>query len=118
MNSSKPNSFSLLKIDEEAFSLSTLTVALDELFVWEGLDRFDYLKIDAEGVEKQVLVGATKILEKYRPIVQMEITINDVAFGLAEYSIFRAPGSINKICIPNESTKIHLPKKLGWKQIQ
>lgn len=118
MNSSKPNSFSLLKIDEKASSLSTLTVALDELFAWEGLDRFDYLKIDAEGAEKQVLAGATRILEKYRPIVQMEVTISDVTFGLTEYSIFRAPGSINKICIPNESTKIHIPKKLGWKQIQ
>jgi FkbM family methyltransferase len=118
MNSNKPNSFSLVKIDKEASSLSTLTVSLDELFGWEGLERLDYLKIDAEGAEQQILVGATKILEKHRPIIQLEVTINEVLPFLIEYSIFQAPGSPNKIYIPNESTKIHLPKKLGWEQIQ
>jgi FkbM family methyltransferase len=117
MNSNKPNSFSLVKIDNEASSLSTLTVSLDELFGWEGLERLDYLKIDAEGAEEQILIGAAKILAKYRPIIQLEVTINDVLPFLTEYSIFRASGSPNRIYIPNESTKIHLPKKLGWEQI-
>jgi FkbM family methyltransferase len=118
MNSNKPNSFSLVKIDKEASALSTLTVSLDELFGWEGLDRLDYLKIDAEGAEQEILLGATKILEKYRPIIQLEVIINEVLPFLTEYSIFRAPGSPNRIYIPNESPKIDLPKKLDWEQIQ
>lgn len=118
MNSNKPNSFSLVQRDREASSFSTLTVALDDLFMWEGLNRLDYLKIDAEGAEEQVLTGAMETLEKYRPIIQMEVSLNDVAHNLKDYSSFQAPQSPNKICIPNESTKIQLPEKLGWEQVQ
>lgn len=118
MNSNKPNIFSLVQVDEKASSLSTLTVSLDELFQWEALERLDYLKIDAEGAEEQVLAGAAKILEKYRPIIQLEVVANDLVLCLEEYSIFRASRSPNKIYIPNESAKIHLPEQLGWKRIQ
>lgn len=118
MNSGHPNSFSLLKREEEASSLSILTVALDDLFEWERLDRFDFLKIDAEGAEQQVLAGAAKVIEKFRPIIQIEVTVNEVSFSLPNYSVFRAPKSPNKIYIPNESTKIELPKQLGWEQVQ
>lgn len=117
MNSGKPNSFSLIKHDTEATCLSTLTVALDDLFMWEKLDRFDYLKIDAEGAEQQVLAGASKILEKHRPIVQMEVTINEPSLSLSDYSVFRAPGSPNRIYIPIESPKSKVPLQLGWQQL-
>lgn len=117
MNMGQPNSFSLVKRETEAACLSTLTVALDDLFIWEKLDRFDYLKIDAEGAEQQVLAGAAGVLEKYRPIVQMEVNINEPSWFLPNYSIFQAPGSPNKVYIPNESKKLHLPKQLGWQQV-
>jgi FkbM family methyltransferase len=117
MNMGQPNSFSLVKRETEASCLSTLTVALDDLFVWEKLDRFDYLKIDAEGAEQQVLAGAAGILEKYRPIVQMEVNIHEPIWSLPEYSIFRAPESPNKIYIPNESKKTKIPEELGWEKV-
>ena len=117
MNSNRPNAFSLVKKDERASTLSTLTVSLDELSEWEGLERLDYIKIDAEGAEQQILDGATKVLEKYRPIIQLEVTEKDVTPSLPEYSVFQASGSPNRVCIPNESSKINLPKQLGWKQI-
>lgn len=116
MNSNKPNSFSLVQRDKKAAYLSTFTMALDELFAYEKLDRFDYLKVDAEGAEQQVLAGAQKILEKYRPIIQLETTIDDVLFSLPDYSVFRILGSPNTVSIPNESTKIELAKKLGWER--
>jgi FkbM family methyltransferase len=118
MNLGSPHSFSLVKSDETAACLSTLTVALDDLFTWEGLDRLDYLKIDAEGAEAQVLAGAAKLLEKHRPILQMEVWLSEVAFDLADYSIFQAPHGPNKIYIPNESPKIQVPQQLGWTQVQ
>ena len=116
-NFNKPNSFSLIQRDKKASCLPTLAVALDDLFAWEGLDRLDYLKIDVEGAEKQVLLGAKRTIEKYRPLIQMEITINDVPVDLIEYSVFQAPQSPNKVCIPNEHPKIQLPKQLGWAQV-
>jgi FkbM family methyltransferase len=117
MNSNKPNSFSLVKRDEQASCLSILSVTLDELFEWENLNRLDYLKIDVEGAEKQVFAGARKILEKYRPIIQVEVILEDVDLEIPDYSIFQSPGSPNKIYIPNESPKIGIPKQLGWQQV-
>jgi FkbM family methyltransferase len=117
LNDGHPNAFSLLKHEEGASCLSTLTVALDDLFEWEKLNRLDYLKIDAEGAEQQVIAGASKILEKYRPIIQMEVVLNEVTFNLPNYSVFRASNSPNKLYIPNESSKIGVPKQLGWEQI-
>jgi FkbM family methyltransferase len=117
LNDGHPNAFSLLKHEEGASCLSTLTVALDDLFEWEELNRLDYLKIDAEGAEQQVIAGASKILEKYRPIIQMEVVLNEVTFNLSDYSVFRAPNSPNQLYIPKESAKIGVPQQLGWKQI-
>ncbi|QYO67292.1 FkbM family methyltransferase [Leptolyngbya sp. 7M] len=118
MNLDQPNSFSLVKMQATKSCLSTLTVALDELFEWEKLERLDYLKIDAEGAEQQVLNGAKKIIEKYRPIVLMEVWLGKISFNPPDYSVFHASGSPNNIYIPNESSKVHIPKQLGWEQVQ
>lgn len=114
-NFEKPNSFSLLQRDQKAASQSVLVVALDDLFKWEGLNRLDYLKIDAEGAEEQILSGAKQTIEKHRPIIQVEINLKDIQVSLPDYSVFQAAaGSINRLLIPNESPKIKVPEKLGW----
>ena len=115
-NFKKPNLFSLVQRDEQASCLPVLVVTLDDLMVWEGLDRLDYLKIDVEGAEQQVLLGAIKTIEKFRPIIQMEVSIRDVAVDLPDYSVFQAPESPNRMFIPDEHPKIHLPEQLGWVQ--
>jgi FkbM family methyltransferase len=118
MNFNKPNAFSLVKRDEKALCLSTLVVALDNLFAWEGLNRLDYLKIDVEGAEAQVLAGAKETISKYRPIIQVEVNIKDAPIDLPNYSVFQAAtGSVNKVYIPNESLKIDVPTQLGWNKI-
>jgi FkbM family methyltransferase len=116
-NFEKPNCFSLTKYDPNAKPLSVLTVSLDDLFSWENLDRLDYLKIDAEGAEQDILFGAKNVIQKHRPIIQLEITFEEIHTQLFNYSVFYAPLSPNKICIPNEHSKIGVPKQLGWKQM-
>ena len=89
MNFNKPNSSSLFQRDQNALCLSTLIVSLDDLFSWEGLNRLDYLKIDAEGAETEVLTGG----EDHK-----QISANH--FGGGEYQggfvnaqgLFRLPG--------------------------
>jgi FkbM family methyltransferase len=117
MNFKRPASFSLVRRDEAASCLSTLILTLDEAFEWEELGRLDYIKIDVDGAEAQVLSGARKTIIKYRPIIQLEVNIEDVPIGFPNYSTFQAAGSPNKIYIPNESAKIDVPMKLGWNKI-
>ena len=117
MNTGEPHKFSLVKSDGTASGFSTLIVTLDELFRWEGLVRLDYLKIDAEGSEAQVLRGGRETIDKYRPIIQVDVTLSDVTVELPEYSGFRAPGSAAKFYIPNEHEKIDVPVQLGWRAL-
>jgi len=47
---------------------------LDQLFEKEGLNQLDFVKIDAEGAEMQVLCGAQKTIRYYLPLMQLEIS--------------------------------------------
>jgi FkbM family methyltransferase len=117
MNFGRPHSFSLKQREEDAHCLSVEAVALDDLFAWEHLDRLDFLKIDAEGAEADILAGARNIIATCRPIVLMEVNIEEARFQEPGYSIFQAPNSPNQIYIPDESSKIGVPQQLGWAQI-
>jgi len=116
-NFDKPNSFGLVRRDAKADGLSVLAVALDDLFAWERLDRLDYLKVDAEGAEAQVLAGAANLLRKHRPIIQVEVAIKGALPTLADYAAFQAPGSPNRICMPREHPRASLPERLGWTRL-
>jgi FkbM family methyltransferase len=122
-NFSMPNSFSLLKRDENAVSFSVLKVRLDDLIIWEKLTRCNYIKIDAEGAEQEIIEGAKQIIATYRPIIQAEVSISDFKVSLDNYSVFQAKkesGSLspNRMFIPNESQKIQVAKNLGLELIQ
>lgn len=116
-NFKKPNSFGLEKRDAKADAWSTLMIALDDLFEWEGLKRLDYLKIDAEGSEPRVLAGAKRTITNYRPIIQMEISVEDLGFSFDSYKVFRAPNSPNRVYIPDEHAKVGLPSEFGWAEV-
>jgi FkbM family methyltransferase len=118
MNSGKPHEFSLMQHDHTAKALSSLIVALDDLFVWENLTRLDYLKIDAEGAENEVLRGAACIIAQHRPIIQAEITLTAITVPLPDYTTFRAQNSPNNVFIPNEHPRYALATQLGWTAIR
>lgn len=118
LNGKTPHTFSLLQHDKKASSFSVMVVAIDDLLQWEGISRLDYVKIDVEGAESVVLQGARKSIERFRPIIQAEIAYNDIHFTIENYSTFRAaPKSPNNVYIPNESPKIAVAERLGWKRL-
>lgn len=113
LNNGKPNSFSLVS-KGHANSVSVLCVSLDDLCQWEQLDRLDYLKIDAEGAEAEILEGGQNAIKRFRPIVQIEQTIRKANLALS-YRRFAAPGSANTVFIPAENTAaINTALELGW----
>ncbi|MFQ5470931.1 MAG: FkbM family methyltransferase [Gammaproteobacteria bacterium] len=55
---------------DEASSLKVPLVTLDDHL--EGVGRIGFIKIDVEGYELDVIKGAQKILEEFRPVLVME----------------------------------------------
>ncbi len=53
--------------------LATPMHPIDDAFPEFGIDRVDVIKIDVEGFELEVLRGAGEILERFKPIVYMEM---------------------------------------------
>jgi len=116
LNKGKPNSFSLVPAGNDE-SVSVLSVSLDDLCRWEGLQRLDYLKIDAEGAEGAVIEGGLEAIRRFRPIVQVEVTISNSSLSL-NYRRFAAPNSMNNLFIPAEKAKaVDSAMKLGWAKI-
>ena len=51
-----------------------VAVSLDDLVKEQGWDRVDLIKIDVDGPELDVLLGASKTLRQHRPRVVMEFS--------------------------------------------
>lgn len=67
---------STIAVDENTTVYNTMQidiVQLDSFFESENIKKVDFIKIDVEGYELEVLKGAVKTIEKYKPILLIEI---------------------------------------------
>jgi FkbM family methyltransferase len=117
LNFRRPAASSLVRRDERAVSFSTLVFPLDVVWPLEKLDRLDYVKIDVESAEAQVLAGGDETFKKFRPIIQLETALLDPKLDLPRYSVWQSRGSPNKVCIPNENGKNENARKLNWQRV-
>jgi FkbM family methyltransferase len=63
-----------VETNESGFDLLTVqTNTLDNFCIEENIKRIDVIKIDVEGHEYEVIKGALKSIEKYKPILIIEI---------------------------------------------
>lgn len=60
------------KVDPSAFG-DTLGVRLDELLRSLPLSQVDWIKVDVEGAELQVLQGLQEVLSRFRPVLWIEV---------------------------------------------
>jgi FkbM family methyltransferase len=118
LNSNLPNTFSVVERMKSSSGVSVMGVSIDDLMKWENLNRLDYLKIDAEGAEEEILKGAKETINKFRPIIQVETIVRDVKVNFNSYRIYQAPKSINVVMFPEESKKIKSAEELGWKRLE
>lgn len=58
---------------------------LDEVFESSRLERLDFIKMDIEGAELNALQGASKVIQKCRPTLMVEI--NESSYRSAGYKI-------------------------------
>ena len=70
------NSGLKLDKDEDMSIINVAVVTLDDYLLPVNLLRINFLKIDIEGNEYPAIIGAEKILRKYRPIIMIEVTEN------------------------------------------
>ena len=57
--------------------------ALDDMIENKDLARLDLIKIDVEGMQMQVLAGASGILEQRRPALWIELLAKDHCYDEA-----------------------------------
>lgn len=101
-NFSKPNSYSLSKHDANATKETILTISLNDFFHNQDLGKLTYIKIDVEGDESKVLQGGSTIIAKYRPVIQVEITISKIDINLPNYVQVQILNSPNLLLVPAE----------------
>jgi len=86
----------------DASTGESVTVATLDSF---NLARVDFIKLDVEGMEEDVLAGASRTLDRTRPVMQVEWLGHDGRLPLMltqtlDYRVFRA--GMNLLCIPAE----------------
>lgn len=53
--------------------LTVKTTCIDDFVLHEGHDRPDFIKMDVEGSEGDVLAGAREVIRRYQPVMMIEL---------------------------------------------
>ena len=80
-----------------------------DIYTIDGIDlpRLDFIKIDVEGMEIEVIKGGAETIKKYRPycwIEQWNVDKNllKAQFNGLDYVIYQMDGA-NILCVPKEN---------------
>ncbi len=60
-------------LTDESFEDSIEVYSLDKYCKFQDIDKLDFIKIDCEGYELEVLKGATETINKFKPVMLIEI---------------------------------------------
>jgi FkbM family methyltransferase len=102
--------------DQKHFAKSEQTVRIVRLddFLLGKLNRLDFLKIDTEGFEDEVLNGAMEILKRFKPVLYIELSgayfassersvelLRDLGYRFQPEVDLTLPGNPNYFAIPD-----------------
>ncbi|AFY70263.1 methyltransferase FkbM family [Thalassoporum mexicanum PCC 7367] len=116
MKANKPNSFTLLETPGYN-CFNSRVERIDTLFEAEGLSRLDFIKIDAEGVENEVLAGAKHVIDKFRPMILLEVIITENPNIPPGYVALRYQDSHNLLLVHQDSPRLDQIKAIGFTEL-
>ncbi len=67
------------------------TITIDEFVKKEGINRLDFIKIDTDGHEYDVLMGAQKTIAKFKPQIIFELgqyVMTERRISFSDYNYF------------------------------
>lgn len=114
MNRARPVSYSIVTRLEDVEGMSVLVISLDDLVVWERLERIDIISIDVPGAAEQVVAGGLRTIERFRPVVRAHTTKQ--ALELPEYVGFRG-ASPYVVFLPREHAERATTSLPGWARV-
>lgn len=107
--------FSLVSPGQTGAPVSTAAPEIVEIMALDDLNlpRLDFLKIDVEGMEIDVLKGAQTLLHKHQPWCWIEYWKVDIADIKAQFTglayKFYKMDELNLMCVPEERVKENRP---------
>ncbi|HMD46417.1 MAG TPA: FkbM family methyltransferase [Acidimicrobiales bacterium] len=114
-NDAKPNSFSIVPRHGTLDSFSVLSVDLDTLAGWEGLERVDFIKMDVEGAEDKAVAGAAGLIARHRPAILAEVFHGGLTAVPEGYVVYQAPtASPNQLLVPVGHRLEAVVRELDW----
>jgi FkbM family methyltransferase len=113
MKRNKPNCFSLVD-DGKSSSFDSPVVTIDYLVENEELPRVDFIKIDVEGVENEVIHGASETIRRFKPVMIVEKTLSGEIDVVEGYEALRYKDSHNVLLVPALSERMEELKALGF----
>jgi len=116
MKKNRPNEFSLIQF-AEADCYNSRVVTIDSLVEEENLERVDFIKIDAEGSENQILNGSLKTLSKFKPIILTEILITQNPIIPPGYLMLKYKDSFNVLLVHQDSIRLEDLLKVGFREL-
>ncbi len=109
----------------EHLATQTLRVAKgDDMVTSLGLDRLDFIKIDTEGYEREVLLGLRKTLKKFKPIVELEFRTDtfeseeDFQSTIEGYTPYLLEANKKRFFIGNDPSTVLLPFRYDIKKAE
>lgn len=61
------------KGEENSYTETVEVVKMDDWATKKSLDKIDFIKIDVEGNEMKTLIGGKNIIQKYKPVLMVEM---------------------------------------------
>jgi len=102
----KSSAWNSLRGGESEESIDVRARPLDDIVNELGLDRVDYIKVDVEGVEAEVLEGAVETMRRFRPTLMVDTHHGSDGWERAPQILRTAHEDYEAVCGPCQVSEV------------